>query len=224
MAKSYNQKAKILYLERMLNETTPQTPVSMQVILMKLGEVGIRAERKSIYDDMETLREFGMDIQYRRGREGGYFVAAAIDKKEADAKSAGDVEDAKSAESVKSAVDTSAGDTAQTDAKDVQATEGSQVVALRPQAPKVDKQGKEIKLLCRNSLKKEILAAAGKDAPCKAKGEECFSVIIQTQPDRKFYGWLASMGRSIRIVKPKKVAAAYREFLKNIAKDYKSDK
>lgn len=222
MAKSYNQKAKILYLERMLNETTPQSPISMQGILLKLGEVGIRAERKSIYDDMETLREFGMDIQYRRGREGGYFVVAALDKKPADAKSAEDV------------VDTSIGDTAQTNGKDADAAavQGSEtadgakenIVDLRPKAPILDKQGKEIKLLCRNSLKKEILAAVGEDAPCKAKGEECFSVIIQTQPDRRFYGWLASMGRSIRIVKPKKVAAAYREFLKNIAKDYKSDK
>lgn len=219
MAKSYNQKAKILYLERMLNETTPQTPISMQVILMKLGEVGIRAERKSIYDDMETLREFGMDIQYRRGREGGYFITQpelAMDKKVPDTKNADASADAVSKGSAGSSAAVQSSETAD-GAKE-------NIVDLRPQAPTLDKQGKEIKLLCRNSLKKEILAAVGEDAPCKAKGEECFSVIIQTQPDRKFYGWLASMGRSIRIVKPKKVAAAYREFLKNIAKDYKSDK
>ena len=220
MAKSYNQKAKILYLERMLNETTPQTPISMQVILMKLGEVGIRAERKSIYDDMETLREFGMDIQYRRGREGGYFITQPepiMDK----------VPDTKSADaSADAASEGSAGSSEAAAMQSSETADGAKenIVDLRPQTPTLDKQGKEIKLLCRNSLKKEILAAVGEDAPCKAKGEECFSVIIQTQPDRKFYGWLASMGRSIRIVKPKKVAAAYREFLKNIAKDYKSDK
>ncbi len=220
MAKSYNQKAKILYLERMLNETTPQTPISMQVILMKLGEVGIRAERKSIYDDMETLREFGMDIQYRRGREGGYFITQPepIMDKAPDTKSADASADAAS--------EGSAGSSEAAAMQSSETADGAKenIVDLRPQAPTLDKQGKEIKLLCRNSLKKEILAAVGEDAPCKAKGEECFSVIIQTQPDRKFYGWLASMGRSIRIVKPKKVAAAYREFLKNIAKDYKSDK
>lgn len=220
MAKSYNQKAKILYLERMLNETTPQTPISMQVILMKLGEVGIRAERKSIYDDMETLREFGMDIQYRRGREGGYFITQPepIMDKAPDTKSADASADAAS--------EGSAGSSEAAAMQSSETADGAKenIVDLRPQTPTLDKQGKEIKLLCRNSLKKEILAAVGEDAPCKAKGEECFSVIIQTQPDRKFYGWLASMGRSIRIVKPKKVAAAYREFLKNIAKDYKSDK
>ena len=42
----------------MLSETTSQKPVTMQEILAKLEEQGIRAERKSIYDDMETLRDF----------------------------------------------------------------------------------------------------------------------------------------------------------------------
>ena len=74
MAKSCNQKGKILYLERMLSETTSENPVSMQEILAKLEEQGIRAERKSIYDDMETLRDFGMEIHYRRGRAGGYYA------------------------------------------------------------------------------------------------------------------------------------------------------
>ena len=74
MAKSCNQKwKKLLYLQKMLSETTSQNPVTMQEILAKLEEQGIRAERKSIYDDMETLRDFGMDIHYRRGREGGYY-------------------------------------------------------------------------------------------------------------------------------------------------------
>ena len=54
MAKSCNQKGKILYLQKMLSETTSQKPVTMQEILAKLEEQGIRAERKSIYDDMET--------------------------------------------------------------------------------------------------------------------------------------------------------------------------
>ena len=45
----------------------------------QLEEQGIRAERKSIYDDMETLREFGMEIQYKRGREGGYYQERSAD-------------------------------------------------------------------------------------------------------------------------------------------------
>ena len=43
MAKSCNQKGKILYLQKMLSETTSQKPVTMQEILAKLEEQGIRA-------------------------------------------------------------------------------------------------------------------------------------------------------------------------------------
>ncbi len=56
MAKSNNQKAKILYLEKMLRETGEHQVISMQKILENLEKQGIRAERKSIYDDVEVLR------------------------------------------------------------------------------------------------------------------------------------------------------------------------
>ena len=75
MAKSNNQKAKILYLEKMLRETGEHHAISMQTMLANLMEHGIRAERKSIYDDVEVLREFGMDIRYTRERPGGYYLA-----------------------------------------------------------------------------------------------------------------------------------------------------
>lgn len=70
MAKSHNQKAKILFLEQMLRETGENHVVTMQEILGKLMEYGIPAERKSIYDDIEALRSFGMDVKFRRGRPG----------------------------------------------------------------------------------------------------------------------------------------------------------
>lgn len=74
MAKSHNQKAKILFLEQMLRDTGEEHIVTMQQILAKLMEYGIPAERKSIYDDIEALRSFGMDIRFRRGRPGGYYL------------------------------------------------------------------------------------------------------------------------------------------------------
>ena len=75
MAKYNNQKAKILFLQQMLYETGENHTVSMQEILDLLLEKGIRAERKSIYDDMEVLRFFGMDIRYKRERPSGYYLA-----------------------------------------------------------------------------------------------------------------------------------------------------
>ena len=193
MAKSHNQKAKILYLERMLRESSTVRPISMQEILDRLGELGIRAERKSIYDDMETLKDFGMAIQYRRGREGGYYLVQ---------------------ERVPEMPEMS-------EMSEVQGMSGEQgdvsLVSGRVA-------GTPAETVCAVQVRKEVLKALGKKVPYKSKGEDCFTVVIQTEPDRKFYGWLASMGRSVHILKPKKVAASYREYLKSIAKDYKIDK
>ena len=200
MAKSHNQKAKILYLERMLRESSTVRPISMQEILDRLGELGIRAERKSIYDDMETLKDFGMAIQYRRGREGGYYLVQERVPEMPEMSEMSEVQETLKEEPI------------------------HPVVSLDAEAPEQEKNGKEIKLLGKNSVRKEVLKALGKKVPYKSKGEDCFTVVIQTEPDRKFYGWLASMGRSVHILKPKKVAASYREYLKSIAKDYKIDK
>ena len=76
MAKSSNQKAKILYLmELFMRETDEGHPVSRKVLEEKLAAQGIRAERKSLYNDIETLKNFGMDIAYRKEHPEGYYLA-----------------------------------------------------------------------------------------------------------------------------------------------------
>ena len=64
MAKSERQKLKLLILRDYLrSHTDEQHPVSMQQILAALEGEGIRAERKSVYDDLDTLRDYGMEIR-----------------------------------------------------------------------------------------------------------------------------------------------------------------
>lgn len=46
----------------------------MQQILAALEGEGIRAERKSVYDDLDTLRDYGMEIRKVSGKNGGYYV------------------------------------------------------------------------------------------------------------------------------------------------------
>lgn len=228
MAKSCNQKSKILYLEKMLNESAGGKPITMQEILSTLEEHGIRAERKSIYDDMETLKDFGMAIQYRRGREGGYYL---VQERVPEMPEMSEMSEVQGMSGEQGDVSLMSGRVAGIPAETVCAVQETlkeepihPVVSLDAEAPEQEKNGKEIKLLCKNSVRKEVLKALGKKVPYKSKGEDCFTVVIQTEPDRKFYGWLASMGRSVHILKPKKVAASYREYLKSIAKDYKIDK
>lgn len=76
MPKSYNQKMKILYIMKILLEKTDEThALSMHELLAELGRYDIKAERKSIYDDIEALRVFGLDIVNRKERPAGYYVA-----------------------------------------------------------------------------------------------------------------------------------------------------
>ena len=153
MAKSNNQKAKILYLEKMLRETGEHRVISMQKILENLEKQGIRAERKSIYDDVEVLRSFGMDIRYTRERPGGYYLAG---------ESAGEEQPS--------------------------------------EEPGLTAEAKEIH---------------------ETKDSGDLTVTAELPENGKFYGWLTGMGGSVRILKPKKSAAAYRDYLKSLAKDYK---
>ena len=77
MAKSAGQKLKLLYLLKFLSESTDENhPVSTAEIIAYLGAQGIHSERKSIYDDIEKLCEFGYDIiQVQSRLGGGYYMA-----------------------------------------------------------------------------------------------------------------------------------------------------
>lgn len=77
MAKSCNQKEKILFLMRLfLQETDSKHPLTRKELEEKLADYGISAERKSLYNDIETLKKFGLDITYRKERPEGYYLAS----------------------------------------------------------------------------------------------------------------------------------------------------
>lgn len=70
-----NKKLKLLYLSRFLQEETDeQHPKTLQDMLSYLAAHGITAERKSVYDDLELLSLYGMDVQSVRGKTYGYFL------------------------------------------------------------------------------------------------------------------------------------------------------
>lgn len=76
MPKSYGQKLKILYLAQLLCERSDEShPLTTKEIIDYLAAQGIHAERKSIYDDISALQNFGMDIIAIREKPGGYYLA-----------------------------------------------------------------------------------------------------------------------------------------------------
>lgn len=77
MPKSSNQKLKLLYLMQfLLQKSDEEHPVTVHQIIEALETDGIKAERKSIYDDIEALRVFGLDIIQVRGKRCGYYVGS----------------------------------------------------------------------------------------------------------------------------------------------------
>ena len=78
MARSSFQKLKILYvMEYLLRKSDEFHPVTVAQLIEELDRHGISAERKSLYDDIESLREFGLDIiQTGTGKNSGYYVAS----------------------------------------------------------------------------------------------------------------------------------------------------
>ena len=77
MPKSENQKQKLLYIAQYLMENTDENhAVSTPQLIEYLNSQGIKAERKSIYNDIDTLNDFGMDIIRSDEHRGGYMLAS----------------------------------------------------------------------------------------------------------------------------------------------------
>ena len=77
MPKQEGQKSKLLTLLRILEQKTDEEHLlNVPQLVELLEQQDILAERKSIYSDIDTLRSLGYDIQLRRGRGGGYWLAS----------------------------------------------------------------------------------------------------------------------------------------------------
>lgn len=78
MARTSGQKLKLLYLAKILAEDTDEEhPISTQELINRLERLGIHSERKSIYDDIACLQQFGYDILQVQSRQGGgYYMAS----------------------------------------------------------------------------------------------------------------------------------------------------
>ena len=75
MPRAPHQKEKLLALLDILFRLTDQDhPMPLAGLIDALGRQGISAERKSIYADLETLRQRGWDIELDRRR--GYYLAS----------------------------------------------------------------------------------------------------------------------------------------------------
>ena len=69
MPRVFNQKIKILYLMRVfLERTDEEHPMSVKELIIYLNSLGISAERKTVYDDIETFWNGHSESQRAAGR------------------------------------------------------------------------------------------------------------------------------------------------------------
>ena len=73
-----NQKLKLLYLAKIMQEQTDDThALTMPEIISELAKYEIDAQRKSIYDDLDALSDFGIEIlKYQEGYKTYYYCGA----------------------------------------------------------------------------------------------------------------------------------------------------
>ena len=77
MAKSENQKLKLLYLRDYLEKySDADHPVSIADMIAYLAKYDISAERKSLYSDLHALQDYGLDIVMVKNQRNGYYLAS----------------------------------------------------------------------------------------------------------------------------------------------------
>lgn len=77
MAKSVPSKLRtLLIMEELLEKSDENHRISTANLQEMLERNGISAERKSLYDDIETLKVWGMDILYTKEKPSGYYLAS----------------------------------------------------------------------------------------------------------------------------------------------------
>ena len=77
MAKTVTNKLRTLYImDALLEKSDENNRLATKELLEMLENNGITADRKSIYDDIDTLQTWGMDILYTKEKPAGYYLAS----------------------------------------------------------------------------------------------------------------------------------------------------
>ena len=76
MARGRKQKLKLFYLYKVFRENSDKThPLTMPQIVELLEAYGVDANRKALYDDIEALKLFGIDIEKKKEGLYTYYYA-----------------------------------------------------------------------------------------------------------------------------------------------------
>lgn len=79
-----DQRDRTMSLLRILyNETDESHPLPLTALVQRLEAAGIRAERKSLYRDLAAFKRHGIEVEYRPGGDGGWYLTGrTLDRSE----------------------------------------------------------------------------------------------------------------------------------------------
>lgn len=210
------KKRKLLYLLQILLEKTDgEHALTLPQLLDELESRGITAERKSIYDDIETLRSVGVKIETRKSRTFQYYIAERRFS----------LEDLKLLdEAVRSARFIPDRQAAELSGKLETLCSDHQAAELRRRAPGPRREitGEKIVLEFPSIFLESLEKRFGRELFPEPVGKNRMRAVVRTEPDPEFFAWLFYFGTEIRLVAPKKLMEQYRERAKSVAKLYKS--
>ncbi|MCL2861615.1 MAG: WYL domain-containing protein [Firmicutes bacterium] len=76
MPKTENQKIKMLrLLEILKSDSDEENPIASTEIIARLKDQGIECGRKSLYDDIRILNEYGYEVMCIKGRQNMYYIS-----------------------------------------------------------------------------------------------------------------------------------------------------
>ena len=219
MARTANQKLKILYVLKLLETSDETHVVTMKEILEELARHGIRAERKRIYDDLDALREFGYSIVGKRGRMAGYYLESREGlptfPETEKAACAVSREDAESVGKNVGAEAKVSGETERADRRQVKTADYEWLSG-----------DTKVELLCEEKMAAFILEELGENGSIREKASrKTGSAVLKfrVKQSREFYGWLARFGCRVRVNSPSFIIREYRKYLKEIRNMYKDN-
>lgn len=210
------KKKKLLCIaEILLKETDEEHAITLPELLQRLADLGIPAERKSVYDDLETLRSMGMHIGTKKEKSFKYYLQERLFSLEELYLLGAEVRSSRALSK----------EQADTLLHKLEALCSVHQAAWLRQAlseKKQEKDGEKVTLEFSAAYLEQMESWFGPDFAAEPSGKNRMRAVLKVKVGPRFFAWLFAQGTEVKIIAPKKLAEQFREKAKAAAKQYKS--
>lgn len=211
MANISEKKRKMLILLQILWEKTDENhALTLPELLQELDSCGVPAERKSIYDDIETLRSVGFSIETRKQKTFQYYLSSrkfTFSELQLLTEAAVSLPEGKELCRKLGTLGSS--------------YQREKLAELAVPAPKPAAEEK-ITLEFPSDQLEAVKTRFGAGIATEPAGKSHLRTSLRAELSPELLGWLFCQSPAVRLVSPKKLAEQLRERARSMAKLYKS--